>query len=518
MANLKFYKGTESQVNLQNPAVGSIWFNTTDRTINVRVLNGEGVLGWEKYTGLVDATFDKGILTITKAKGEILQLNLSDVASAKTLAEIIDLVNGNEEKGIEGLVLKVSNLQTATGANASAIKTLNNDVIPTLATKVALESEATERGKVAASVENLSKIVNGSGEGETKVDGLVDKVADLQTVVGALTGEGSEGSSITERINQAIDNLDLPNTYEAKGTSTTVANAVKSEILGYGTEEVPSTDAQTIKGVNDRIDDVAAAAKSYSIAAVTGDELAGLGANVKEAYKLIDEDSAKAGEYIKIYKDSALQSVVLDGQELVFTYLLANGEEDVVRVDVSSFLAESEFENGLQVIDHVVSVKLSNENETKKYLSVDVDGLKLSGVDKAITEAVDNIVIPEIPNVTASGDSLVSATADGHAVTVGATETLTIAVGKAISAVQTIETGKTNGTIAVDGNEVAVYGLKSAAFKDASAFDEAGAAAAAKAAVIGDAENDTKDSKTIEGVRKYVTDQIENSLSWAYFE
>ena len=68
-----------------------------------------------------------------------------------------------------------------------------------------------------------------------------------------------------------------------------------------------------------------------------------IGANVKEAYKLVDEDSAKAGEYIKIYKDSALQSVVLnENQELVFTYLLADGSESVVPVSVASFLAESD--------------------------------------------------------------------------------------------------------------------------------------------------------------------------------
>lgn len=52
---------------------------------------------------------------------------------------------------------------------------------------------------------------------------------------------------------------------------------------------------------------------------------------------------------------------------------------------------------------------------------------------------------------------------------------------KADSAVQAVATGTTNGTVAVDGTDVAVFGLKSAAYADTTAFDEAGAAAAAKA-------------------------------------
>lgn len=47
---------------------------------------------------------------------------------------------------------------------------------------------------------------------------------------------------------------------------------------------------------------------------------------------------------------------------------------------------------------------------------------------------------------------------------------------KADTAVQSVTAGSANGTIAVDGTDVAVTGLKGAAYKDASAFDAAGAA------------------------------------------
>ena len=60
----------------------------------------------------------------------------------------------------------------------------------------------------------------------------------------------------------------------------------------------------------------------------------------------------------------------------------------------------------------------------------------------------------------------------------------------------TVTAGTNNGTIAVNGSDVAVTGLKSAAFEESSAFDAAGSAAAASAAaitaVVGDMTGDTK--------------------------
>jgi len=57
-----------------------------------------------------------------------------------------------------------------------------------------------------------------------------------------------------------------------------------------------------------------------------------------------------------------------------------------------------------------------------------------------------------------------------------------IRAGAALGAtsVQTVETGTANGTIAVDGNDVPVKGLGSAAFENTTAFDAAGSAAAAE--------------------------------------
>lgn len=84
---------------------------------------------------------------------------------------------------------------------------------------------------------------------------------------------------------------------------------------------------------------------------------------------------------------------------------------------------------------------------------------------------------------------------------------------KADTAVQTVESGTANGTVAVDGTDVAVKGLGDAAYKAASAFDIAGAASA----VLGTA-SDNKDANTVYGAKAYADAKIaEAALVWETF-
>ena len=147
------------------------------------------------------------------------------------------------------------------------------------------------------------------------------------------------------------------------------ADAQMADNLAKAVEELEAKIGQT------------SADKTYSIVAIKE----GLGANIAEAFKLVDGNGVQAGETINIYKDSALKSVALDGQELVFTYVLADGSESVVRIDVSSFLHESEYGKGLEVIDHVVSVK--RDDESDDFLTVSEKGVKVSGIRAALDAA-----------------------------------------------------------------------------------------------------------------------------------
>jgi hypothetical protein len=170
--------------------------------------------------------------------------------------------------------------------------------------------------------------------------------------------------------------------------------------------------------LEDRIETIVANEKTYSIAKVES----GLGENVKEAYKLVDEDGTQVGETINIYKDSSLISVDLvdekpaetegaeatKGQFIKYTYVLANGTESIQYVDVSRLLVEAEFKNGLEVSQAgEVSVKVDAASEA--FLTVGADGVKLSGVQDAIDAAKGEAVAAIAPAIAALDADVTSA-------------------------------------------------------------------------------------------------------------
>ena len=74
--------------------------------------------------------------------------------------------------------------------------------------------------------------------------------------------------------------------------------------------------------------------------------------------------------------------------------------------------------------------------------------------------------------------------------------------------VASITTGSTNGTIDVDGTEVSVYGLGSAAYSETTDFDAAGAADN----VLGSS-TDTAATMTVHGVKQYASDVYDSIIA-----
>ena len=191
--------------------------------------------------------------------------------------------------------------------------------------------------------------------------------------------------------------------------------------------------ATTLKTVQDN-------ASKYKMVALTPQEIAALSdENVKEAYKVVSYQGVETaqtvytqvGDTVKIYKDSSLIESYLgsdadtvdastgvitkyayelisnpttkvtkeaydafstedkalyqpiNSQSLNFVYQLANGTYLLIKVDVSKFLAESEFKNGLEVSSSgEVSIKVDDNSD--EYISVSENGLKLTGIKDAL--------------------------------------------------------------------------------------------------------------------------------------
>ena len=271
----------------------------------------------------------------------------------------------------------------------------------------------------------------------------------MDTRVDALETAIGEGGSVEAQINAAINKLDVAEVGGTGKVITTVSEtdgkiaataidltaanvvATPTEVSGSAVAVEGTNVAAQIASLATSINTVKKDAKSYSVKKLTQDEVTALGEdNVRDAYQLLDEDLKVSGETIKIYKDSSLKSVALDGQTLNFTYILVDGSEKTVGVDVSNFLAESEFKNGLEVVNHVVNVKVDAASET--FLTVGEGGVKLSGVQDAINTAKTNLIdnategyntlgklenkIKEVDTKASSAHTVVNAKADGHVI------------------------------------------------------------------------------------------------------
>lgn len=239
-----------------------------------------------------------------------------------------------------------------------------------------------------------------------------------------------------ESIGGVIANLSTIATSGLASDATT--NPIPSSSTSVAVEGSNAADqiaslATTLKTVQDN-------ASKYKMVALTPQEIAALSdENVKEAYKVVsyqgDETAqtvyTQVGDTVKIYKDSSLIESYLgsdadtvdtstgvitkyayelisnpttkvteeaydafstqdkalyqpiNSQSLNFVYQLVNGTYSLIKVDVSKFLAESEFKDGLEVSSSgEVSIKVDDNSD--EYISVSENGLKLTGIKKAL--------------------------------------------------------------------------------------------------------------------------------------
>jgi hypothetical protein len=135
--------------------------------------------------------------------------------------------------------------------------------------------------------------------------------------------------------------------------------------------------------------------------------------NILEEYSLKNALGEVLGENIKIYKDSSLVTAKIgyqgatsviqhaDGsyeleygeihdENIEYLYLIyrdENGGLQLVGIDFENFILETEFGDGIKVVDRVASIKIK---DGEKYLNTNEDGLHTINIDEAIKTSVDN--------------------------------------------------------------------------------------------------------------------------------
>ena len=304
-----------------------------------------------------------------------------------------------------------------------------------------------------------------TGDLATDVTNLQTQVGNLTKAVGSAAAEGTEASGLYKLIAdvEAMAKARLES-IEASDNSVTIA----------GTPTKPSV--------------------AVKISEVTGNALSlvedGLKVEIPKvkvpAYSLVKDETAAAGDVATYHltKDGINEGVAINiPKDLV----VASGS--VVELE------DGALPDGVTVAGTYIKLVLA---DSAKPIYINVGSL----IEYVTGGSGENDAIQI--NVSSDTHKVTASVKDGS-ITIGmlAADVVT-SLGKADSAVQAVAAGDTNGTIKVDGKEVAVTGLQDAAFAtvesiNATAQDYVNTA---KAALEG-ATTDTEESATIAGAKKY---------------
>ena len=366
-------------------------------------------LGGTSYVGQLIVVFENDVVTAYKINADRTIEALTSASGVD--AEILELTTAlNNEiaarKAVDGQTgqtyasnTSASHISAATSLNDADIK-LND----------AITAETKARQDAINALDSTIEKDNGNfGITITQTDGLLDSltISDIVLSSGFSPITYPEIESVSFTPAEVGDTLDFAIEKIDTNISTLVQEVLKNEeVTAAAFTEIKESAGldENLKYVKDASANYISEATTFSeadslldaaignlnLVKVTGTELSDLGSNVKEAYKFVDGANTKHGEYVKIYKDSSLDSVILDEQELVFSYVLADGSVSTVRVNISSFLAESEFKDGLQVNSNgEVSIKIDSTSDP--YLTVSSNGIKLSGISDVLNNLESDI-------------------------------------------------------------------------------------------------------------------------------
>ena len=449
MAQIKFIRGTREQYNTliantskADGVKNSVYFVTDEHCIMMNgtqyggvdnaMFNGfikdvdvEGNLlkfkkdvngAWEDVTITLLKAADKSIVV-----GEITESGVTDGSTIKVNVKAVGDADGLK-LGDNGLYVDLTKTTSSITANTQAIA---DEIV---------RAKAAEKAN-ADNIKKLNADATTAGSVDNKIDTAIKGLD-----VNSIGGEGKFVKSVSETDGKiAAEVGDLVSTAVTRTATTNVAGQV--DMTGTTVEgalvDLAKAVSETKKG-----------AATYKIKKVTE----GLANNVKEAYQLVQTvngSDTNIGVQIPIYKDQTLKRVELadtdgskKGQYLKYTYITAEGNDSVVYVDVSKFLVESEFKNGLSVSNAgEVSVKIDATSEG--FLTVGTNGVKLSGVTAAIDSAKTEIIggatnktlkalENELANEAETARAAEKANADAIAVLNGA-DTVNGSVAKAVA-------------------------------------------------------------------------------------
>ena len=338
---------------------------------------------------------DQGLLTMLEAetrnrksaddeiKGIIGDLSSSVTSGNTTIAELI----AKETEDRENEDNSIKELLAAETAGRESGDNGIKDIISNL------------RQSTADSDEEIRALITKESEDRIASDN------DIKNIIGDITSSITSGNtSIVELIKAEANKREEEDTKikelitseteartEAINTEKTDRENADNEIRNLLSAEESKREEEDnkIKGdivtITSKIDGLSDKNKSNVVNVVKVSD--NLPATIRERYKFVKSDNTELEQTIDIYKDSSLMNVELQEVDnkkcLVFTYILEDGTEKNITLDVEQLLIESEFQDGLSGVseDGVIRVKVKIDDSSEKYLTVSKNGVKLSGIN-----------------------------------------------------------------------------------------------------------------------------------------
>lgn len=304
-----------------------------------------------------------------------------------------------------------------------------------------------------------------SGDLAHDVATLQGQVADLISKVGAEAGTDTEATGLYKEIADVLA--------VANGKVGSVKATDASVVIG-GTPTAPTVGIQVSKGEGNALTLEADGLKvlvpdvihpEYSVVA---DKNPG---SFSAVYHLT-KDGANVGAAINIPKDMVVSSGSVE------TYNTGN------------------LPTGVTVAGTYIVLTLANATSDKLYIKVD-DLIEYVTGGSGENDAIQI-------NVTSDTHKVSASVKNGSLTLAMLSSAVQASLKKADSAVQSVAEGTTNGTISVDGTDVAVHGLQNGAYVTVKSLNDTaqGYATSVKTELVG-ADSDEASASTIAGAKKY---------------
>ena len=343
---------------------------------------------------------DQGLLTMLDAetknrknaddeiKGIIGDLSSSVTSGNTTIAELI----AKETEDRENEDNSIKELLAAETSDRESSDNEIKDIISVL------------RQSTANSDEEIRALITKESEDRIASDNEIKKlIGDVTSsitsgntsIVELINAEASKREEEDTKIRESItsETEDRTNAINAEKTDRETAD---NEIKGLVSAEETKREEEDIKirgeiaTVSSKVDGLTETNKSNVVNVVKVSD--NLPATIRERYKFVKSDNTELEQTIDIYKDSSLMNVELQEVDnkkcIVFTYILEDGTEKNITLDVEQLLIESEFQDGLSGVseDGVIRVKVKIDDSSEEYLTVSKNGVKLSGINAKLNE------------------------------------------------------------------------------------------------------------------------------------